>query len=171
MQLKLILRLDKGTAVFYRDLGLENESVLPQEELSVMIDLKLPEKSGKYSVTFRLVYGDQVEFGDEVTVNLNVDPKPEIACNTAMEEATLATHEQQLNETSACSVPVDEEANSEESCQSENEMDVSITSWDMVGDYGEIVNDCSLGQTPGIEDNTKGEKSVTPNESTKGQTL
>jgi len=42
--LKLILRLDKGTAVFYRNLGLEQESVLPQEELSVMIDLKLPEK-------------------------------------------------------------------------------------------------------------------------------
>jgi hypothetical protein len=41
--LKLILRLDKGTAIFYRDLGLEHESVLPHEELSVMIDLKLPE--------------------------------------------------------------------------------------------------------------------------------
>jgi hypothetical protein len=80
--LKLILRLDKGTAVFYRNLGLEQDSVLPQEELSVMIDLKLPEKSGKYSVSFRLVHSSKVEFGDEVTVNLEVQPKPVIIYNT-----------------------------------------------------------------------------------------
>jgi hypothetical protein len=40
-----------------------------------MIDLKLPEKSGKYSVSFRLVHTSNIEFGDEVTVNLEVQPK------------------------------------------------------------------------------------------------
>ena len=75
VQLKLILNLDKGTAVCYRNLGLENDHVMPLEELSVVIDLKLPEKSGCYSVSFRLVYGEHVEFGDQVTVDLDVQPK------------------------------------------------------------------------------------------------
>lgn len=131
-----------------------------------MIDLKLPEKSGQYSVTFRLVHGDHIEFGDEVTVNLDVQPKqPEIACNTGVSSnlASSATHEQQLNETSACSIPVDEEDNSDDSCQSENEMNVSITSWDMVGDYGEAMKDgCHLGSIPGIEDEKLGDGPVAP---------
>jgi len=64
------LKLVNGTIVVYNALGLENQCVQPNEELNVTIELKLPTTPGKYILSFRLVHGDNQEFGDEVTVNL-----------------------------------------------------------------------------------------------------
>jgi len=85
----------------------------------------------------------------------------------------LATFEQKLNETSACSVPVDEDANSEESCQSEDEMNVSITSWDMVGDSDEATREnCAPGLVAGIESEVKDQSTTfKPHESEACHTL
>ena len=84
----------------------------------------------------------------------------------------METFEHQLNETSACSVPVNEDANSEESCQSEDEMNVSITSWDMVGDSDEAVQEnCPLGSIEGIESEVDGLIKVKPHESEVCHTL
>lgn len=105
-------------------------------------------------MSFRLVHTNKIEFGDEVTVNLQVEPKAQIACitGTSTEVETLATFEQKVNETSACSIPVDEDANSEDSCQSDDEMNVSVTSWDMVGDSDEAIREnCATDLVEGIE--------------------
>lgn len=87
------LKLVNGTIVVYNALGLENQCVQPQEELNVTIDLKLPTTPGKYILNFRLVHGDDVEFGDEVAVNLLAKPKtiePEYCVNyQPMDQALL----------------------------------------------------------------------------------
>lgn len=64
------LKLVNGTIVLYNALGLENQCVQPGEELNVSLELKLPVTPGNYLLNFRLVHGDNIEFGDEVTVNL-----------------------------------------------------------------------------------------------------
>ena len=72
------LKLVNGTIVVYNALGLENEQVKPQEELNVTIDLKLPTTPGRYILNFRLVHGDNIEFGEKVSVNLTALAPPEI---------------------------------------------------------------------------------------------
>jgi len=64
------LKLVNGTIVVYNALGFENQCVQPNEDLNVTIELRLPTTPGKYILSFRLVHGDDHEFGDEVTVNL-----------------------------------------------------------------------------------------------------
>lgn len=66
VQLKLINR----TVVHYRTLGLDNQCVQPYDELSITIEVKLPETLGKYLLNFRLVYGNNIEFGDAVSLCL-----------------------------------------------------------------------------------------------------
>lgn len=67
VQLKLVNR----THVYYRTLGLENnQCVQPYEALSITIEVRLPRTLGKYLLNFRLVHGDNIEFGDTFSVNL-----------------------------------------------------------------------------------------------------
>lgn len=67
MQLKLV----NTTVVHYRALGLENsQCVQPYDQLSLTIEVKLPKTLGKYLLNFRLVYGDNITFGDAFSVHL-----------------------------------------------------------------------------------------------------
>lgn len=84
------LKLVNGTIVVYNALGLENQCVQPNEELNVTIELRLPTTPGKYVLSFRLVHGDDQEFGDEVTVNLVAQ------ANTAEVSRTPRSLEQKL---------------------------------------------------------------------------
>lgn len=119
------LKLVNGTIVVYNALGLENQCVQPQEELNVTIDLKLPTTPGKYILNFRLVHGDDVEFGDEVAVNLLAKPKtiePEYCVNyQPMDQALLCRLEQPLNETDGDTFYVD---------QPDHDVNVSVDSID-----------------------------------------
>jgi hypothetical protein len=95
------LRLDNGTNVVYNGLGLDNQCVQPNEELNVTIEVKLPATEGKNVLKFRLLHGDNQEFGEEVIVNLvteaetvevsetpkPVEPQPE----TKVEEPLIET--------------------------------------------------------------------------------
>lgn len=76
------LKLVNGTIVVYNALGLENQCVQPNEELNVTIELKLPTTPGRYILSFRLVHGDDHEFGDEVTVNLLAQANTEEVSST-----------------------------------------------------------------------------------------
>ena len=65
------MKLNNGSKHAFRSLGLDNECVNPDEQLSVSINVKLPESAGKKILTLRLVHGDDhIEFGEEVTVTL-----------------------------------------------------------------------------------------------------
>jgi len=66
VQLKLVNR----TVVQYRALGLDNQCVQPYEELNITIEVKLPKTLGKYLLNFRLVHGNNIEFGDVVSLYL-----------------------------------------------------------------------------------------------------
>ena len=68
------MRLDNGKNVVYNELGLENQCVQPNEELNVTIEVKLPATEGRNVLKFRLVHGDNQEFGEEVIVNLMTEP-------------------------------------------------------------------------------------------------
>lgn len=56
--------------VYYRALGMKDQCIQPYEELSITIEVKLPRTLGKYLLNFRLVHGDNIEFGDTVSVYL-----------------------------------------------------------------------------------------------------
>lgn len=58
----------------YNELGLHDQCVQQNEELNVTIEVKLPANEGKNVLKFRLVHGDNQEFGEEVIVNLMTEP-------------------------------------------------------------------------------------------------
>lgn len=89
------LKLVNGTIVVYNALGLDNQCVQPNEELNVTIDLKLPTTPGKYVLSFRMVHGDNKEFGDEVTVSLVAKANTEDVSSTPqpMDDKLLKTLE------------------------------------------------------------------------------
>ena len=65
------LKLVNMNHVYYRTLGLENnQCVQPYEALSITIEVRLPRTLGKYLLNFRLVHGNNIEFGDAVSVYL-----------------------------------------------------------------------------------------------------
>lgn len=64
------LKLVNMNHVYYRTLGMENQCIQPYEELSITIEVKLPKTLGKYLLNFRLVHGNNIEFGDAVSVYL-----------------------------------------------------------------------------------------------------
>lgn len=64
------LKLVNMNHVYYRALGMENQCIQPYEELRITIEVKLPSTLGKYLLNFRLVHGNNIEFGDAVSVYL-----------------------------------------------------------------------------------------------------
>ena len=129
------LKLLNGSNHAIKSLGLDNMCVQPNEELKVSINVKLPEFAGKKILTLMLVHGDdQVEFGDEVTVTLQVElENHETQCPDF--EQLLEAIEQPLNETNGNTfyVDQDEEAETDEV----NQLDLSVDSWQMVDDTGD----------------------------------
>lgn len=106
------LKLVNGTIVLYNALGLENQCVQPGEELNVSLELKLPVTPGNYLLNFRLVHGDNIEFGDEVTVNLVANTSTgQVRSAQAIEEPKLqeVMIEQPLTETNGDTIRVDQE--------------------------------------------------------------
>lgn len=124
VQLKLI----NGSKNAYKSLGLDNERVQPEEELNVSINVKLPEFAGKKNLTLKLVYGDDLtEFGDEVTVTLQVNQENHETQQPNFDELLEAIDEP-LNETSGNTFYVGEDDETE----AVNQLDVSADSWIVV---------------------------------------
>lgn len=139
VQLKLI----NGTIVVYNALGLEDMCVQPGEELNVTIELKLPMTPGTYILAFRLVHGDNIEFGDEVTVNLvakaltgQVESAPAIE-DPKLQRALV----QPLTETNGDTFYVDQEKDLGGSGASVDDLDLSGNSWIVVRDDEEAAAD------------------------------
>lgn len=119
----------------------------PNEELSVTIELKLPTTPGKYILHFRLVHGDNQEFGDEVTVDLVANaPEPEQVCCTRVccrtgkcfDCQVLNTLEEPLIETSGDTFYVDQDKDVDVSGESVEDLDnASVNSWIVVRDDDE----------------------------------
>lgn len=129
------LKLVNGTIVVYNALGLENQCVQPDEELNVTIELKMPTTPGKYILSFRLVYGDNQEFGEEVTVNLLAYADDTDFATECIPRGYnfLNQLEQPLNETSGNTFYVDQDERDEDG-DSVNDLDLSVNSWIMVRD-------------------------------------
>lgn len=130
------LKLVNGTIVVYNALGLENQCVQPNEELNVTIEVKLPVTPGSYALKFRLVHGDNQEFGEEVTVNLVAKAATvEVAETPAPVEykTTAAELEEPMTETIGNTFYVDR-ANEEEFNESVGDLDLSVNSWIVVHD-------------------------------------
>lgn len=141
------LRLVNGSTVVYNALGEEAQSVRPDEELNVTIELKLPVTPGKYVLQFRLVHGDNVEFGDEVTVNLvakAAEPVPTCA-EEPVDYRLVSTLEEPLNETNGDTFYVEQQ--DEEEDESDGELDLSVNSWTVV-DYAEPAAEAPGGPEP-----------------------
>jgi len=141
------LRLVNGSTVVYNALGEEAQCVAPGEELNVTIELKLPVAPGKYVLQFRLVHGDNVEFGDEVTVNLvakAAEPVPTFA-EEPIDCRLVSALEEPLNETNGDTFYV--EQHDEEEDGSDGELDLSVNSWTVV-DYAEPAAEAPGGPEP-----------------------
>lgn len=114
----------------------------PNEELSVTIELKLPTTPGKYILHFRLVHGDNQEFGDEVTVDLVANaPEPEEVCYSTAQRIDcqgLNTLEEPLIETDGDTFYVDQDKDVDVSGESVEDLDnASVNSWIVVRDDDE----------------------------------
>ena len=139
------LKLINGSNSAYKSLGLEQQSVQPSEELSFSFNVKLPDIAGKKNLTLMLVHGDDhVEFGDEVTVCLQVESQVEpietlVPTNTAQ---LLDQIESPLNETSGNTFYVGDE---DEELEAENPNDISADSWTCVD---EICDDLDSAPQP-----------------------
>ena len=126
------LKLINGSNSAYKSLGLEQQSVKPSEELSFSFNVKLPDIAGKKNLTLMLVHGeDHVEFGDIVTVCLQVESQVEPhetsgPADTAQQRDQI---ESPLNETSGDNFEVGQE---DLELEAENPNDISGDSWTCV---------------------------------------
>ena len=172
------MKLVNGTNVVYNALGLESQCVQPNEELNVTIEVKLPTTPGKYVLKFRLVHGDNNEFGDEVTVDLVAEAESEPVIEE-VEEATpdeeqvcddvkpidyklLTALEEPLTETNGDTFYVDQDQDIDgdgASIGDVDELNVSVDSWIMVDEEEAAAE--PPGTTPD-EDNEETPQASTP---------